>query len=86
LTNGGATTHATHGGCALPAIEPGRLPAPFVIEAVDGPRVTCTPRSHVTILRPAGEGAYTQVTFGAAICTLSDGRVGGGFYEHGEGA
>jgi len=86
LTHGAATTHAMHGGCALPTIEPGRLPAPFVIDSVDGPRVTCTPRSHVTILRPAGEGAFTRVTFGAASCTLSDGRDGGGFYEHGEGA
>lgn len=85
LTASGWSTHTAETDAALPAIRAGRLPEPFAIQTGDGPRVLCTPRSHVTILRPAGEGAHARITFGAATFELADGRVGGGFYEHGEG-
>ena len=86
LTGGGWTTHVACPTDPLPEIRAGHLPEPFAVDTADGPRVVCTPRSQVSILRPAGEGAYARITFGAATYQLADGRVGGGFYEHGEAA
>lgn len=85
-TERGATSLAARAGDALPRIEPGRLPAPFSVGTDGGPWLHVVPRSHVTILRPSAARTYARVTFGAVTCELADGRVGGGFYEHGEAA
>ena len=74
---------AVAAGFAPPEIVPGVLVQPFAIPLQDGGTLHCAPRSHATILRPAGEGAFARITFGAAGFAFDDGRTGSGFYEHG---
>jgi hypothetical protein len=69
-------------GFVPPEIVPGVLARPFTIPLQDGSTLRCAPRSHATILRPAGEDAFARITFGAAGFAFDDGRTGSGFYEH----
>ncbi len=80
-TPGGRTTHALDGGAAPPRLADDRLPEPFAVPLGDETLV-CTPRSHVTILRPVRSGLFARVTFGAAHYRLGTSLDGSGFYEH----
>lgn len=65
----------------LPDVVPGRLTPPFALALRGGGALRCTPRSHVTILRPVRPGLFARVTFGVAGYALGE-RRGSGFYEH----
>jgi len=83
LMASGRAQQAALSAVPIPAVVPGRLAEPFILSLPDGAHLRCTPRGHVTILRPSGDGIFVRVTFGAAGYELDDGRRGSGFYEHG---
>lgn len=80
-TPGGRTTHALDAGAAAPRLANDRLPEAFPVPLGDETLV-CTPRSHVTILRPVRAGLFARITFGTAHYRLGTALDGSGFYEH----